>query len=362
MTRVAVLILSIILFTSCIEQFDFKNTEVKPALVVEGFISDVSYNESFLLPNDARYFGVKLKYTSIVTNKYDEVVYDATVRLISEDGFYWNYSPEYVDGTFQYLLKDRNFHVEIGKKYKIQIVLANGDTYESDFTGMEAAQPMGDISFEETEMTTTKYIMGELELVNVSGIDVFITIPETENPSNYRWDIMPSWMFIAPNASEASPYKTCYVTGLYYLRDFVLAKNTRGGYKQKIAFIETTGNERIGFELTLFVRQHIINDETFQFWSEIKDQTTAAGLFDSPPYNVGTNIKPKGHDGEVYGFFGVHQESSQRWWFTSNQLTYNVSFNVFCDPRPPPFDSNVCINCMAVSNGIPKNQKPSWWR
>jgi len=334
MTRVAVLFFLIILVTSCIEPFDFKNTEVKPALVVEGFISDISYNESLLLPNDGRYFGIKLKYTSIVTNKHDEIVYDATVRLISDDGFYWNYSPEYIDGSLQYLLKDDDFHVETGKKYKIQIILGNGDTYESDFEGMEMAQPMGDISFEETEMTTTKYIMGELELVTVSGIDVFINIPETEIASNYRWDIMPSWIFIAPNAGENSPFKTCYVKGAYYLRDFVLAKNSKGGYKQKLAFIETTGNERIAFELSLFIRQHIINDKTFQFWSEIKDQTTAAGLFDSPPYNVGTNIKPKGHSGEVYGYFGIHQESSKRWYFTPNELTYSVSFSVYCDPRP----------------------------
>jgi hypothetical protein len=362
MTKVTVFFLSLFIFISCIDQFNFKNSEVTPSLVVEGFISDISYNESLLLPNDGRYFSIKLKYTSIVKNIHDEIVYDAVVRLISDDGFYWNYTPEYVQGNFQYLLKDADFHVESGKKYKIQIILSNGDSYESDFQGIEEARPIGDISFEETVETKPKFILGEMQLVTVKGINVYIDIPKSDTPTNYRWDLLPSWIFVAPNASELSPYKTCWVTGQYYLRDFILANKTRGGYKEKLAFIETSSNERIAFELTLFVRQHVINDQTFQFWSEIKDQTTAPGLFDSPPYNVSTNIKPIGHDTKVYGFFGVHQESSRRWYFTPNELSYTVSFQVTCDPRPPPFDSNVCLNCMAVSNGDPINQKPNWWR
>ena len=362
MIKLVVFLFSVIVFTSCIEQYNFKNTEVKPVLVVEGFISDVSYNESLLLPNDGRYFGIKLKYTSIVTNKYDEVIEDATVRLISDDGFYWNYSPEYLSDGFQYLLKDDNFHAEQGKKYKLQVVLSNGENYESEFQAIEEVQAIGDISFEETEITTTKYISDELELVTIKGINIFVTIPETENPNNYRWDVLPSWVFIAPYASDASPVKTCWVTDKYYLRDFTLAKDSKGGYKQKIATIETSANERLGFEFTLFIRQQILNDETYLFWSEIKDQTNAAGLFDPPPYNVGTNMKAKGHEAEVYGFFGVTQESSKRWYFTRADLSYTVDFDIFCPSPAPPFDANYCLNCMAVSTGIPINTKPSWWR
>jgi len=362
MTKLVAFLFSLFIFTSCIEQYNFENTEVKPVLVVEGFISDISFNESLLLPYDGRFFGIKLKYTSIVTNKYDEVIEDATVRLISDDGFYWNYSPEYLSDGFQYLLKDPDFHTEQGKMYKIQIVLSNGETYESDYQAIEEVRPIGEISFEETEITTTKYISDELELVTIKGIDIFVTIPESENTYNYRWDVLPSWVFVAPYASEESPVKTCWVTDNYYLRDFTLAKESKGGYKQKIAFLETSANERIGFEFTLFIRQQVLNDETFMFWNEIKDQTNAAGLFDPPPYNVRTNMKAKGHDAEVYGFFGVRQESAKRWYFTRADLSYEVDFDIYCISPPPPFEANYCLNCMAVTAGTPTNTKPSWWR
>jgi hypothetical protein len=361
MTKAFFFVLSFFFVNSCIEPYNFDNTDVKPVLVVEGFISDISYNESKLLPYDARYFSIKLKYTSIVTNKYDEVIDDATVRLISDNGFYWNYTPTFFEGSFQYVLMDNDFHAEKGIQYKVQIILKNGDTYESDFQEITDARPMGDISYEETSITTTKFISGEVELVTIKGINVFLTIPELEIPTNYRFDVLPSWVFVAPYAPEESPVKTCWVTDKYYLRDFTLAKESTGGYKQKVAFIETSSNERIGFELTLFVRQQVLNEETYLFWNEIKDQSNAVGLFDPPPYNVRSNIKPKGHDAAAYGFFSVTRESAKRWYFSSSELSYNVDFDIYCPPSVP-FDANYCLNCMAVSLGIPTNTKPSWWR
>jgi hypothetical protein len=362
MKKALVFALSLLIITSCIEPYTFDNKDVKPVLVVEGFISDVSYNESLLLPNDGRFFGIKLKYTSIVTNKYDDVIEDATVRLISDDGFYWNYTPTFFEDSFQYLLIDNDFHAEEGKSYKIQIILSNGETYESEFQSLEEIKPMGDISFEETEQTTTKYIAGEIELVTIKGINVFISIPESEIPASYRWDVLPSWVFIAPNARENSPDKICWVSNKYYLRDFVLAKDTKGGFKQKLAFIETSANERLGVEFTLFVRQQVLNEESFLFWNEVKDQSSAVGLFDPPPFNVRSNIKPVGNDNEAYGFFSVTRESAKRWYFTRAELSYNIDYDIFCITPPPPYEANYCLNCRAISTGISINSKPSWWR
>lgn len=362
MTKNIILLIPLIFFTSCLDQFTFKSEEIKPVLVVEGFISNVSYNDSASLPNDPRYFSIKLRYTSIVSNVYDQVIYDASVRLISDDGFHWNYTPEFTNSGFVYSLKTNDFKAEMGKKYKLQIVLSNSETYETDFIGLVENKPMGELFYEETEVTTVKYTTGEPEIVQVRGINLNIRVPESDTPANYRWDFLPYWIFVAPSPGPTSPIKTCYVSDLYYLRDFILKQNTKGGFVQTLAFIETDYNERIFFEFSLFVRQQVLSDESFQFWSEIKDQSNTGGLFDSPPYNVRTNIKPKGHDGQVFGFFNVIQENSQRWYFTPRELSYQIDTEIACPTAPTPPDANVCINCLAVSNGIPINQKPSWWR
>lgn len=366
MTKKILFLFSLFLFTSCLDQFNFKSEVAKPVLVVEGFISNVSYNDSATLPNDPRYFSIKLKYTSIVSNVYDEIIYDASVRLISDQGLHWNYTPGYTSnasyGNFEYTLSNKNFKAEMGVKYKLQIILSNSETYETDFIGLVEPKPMGELFFEEAEVTTTKFVKGEAQIVKTRGVNLSIRIPESATAANYRWDFLPNWIFIAPMPPATSSVKTCYVSDYYYLRDFILKQNTKGGFVQPLVFIETDYNERIFEEFTLFVRQQVLSDDSFQFWSEIKDQSSTGGLFDSPPYNVKSNFKPKGHTAEVFGFFNVIQESSHRWYFQPRELSYQIDTQIFCPSPPPPPDANYCISCLNISNGIPVNQKPSWWR
>jgi hypothetical protein len=75
-----------IFFIGCIEPYEFTVKNNNPTLVVEGFISNVSFNESLNFPSDGRYFTVYLRYTSDVINKKDEVVKNAVVYLLNDWG------------------------------------------------------------------------------------------------------------------------------------------------------------------------------------------------------------------------------------------------------------------------------------
>lgn len=56
------LLLYSLLAGSCIEPFTFEVKNEEPPLVIESYISDVSYNESLQYPSDGRYFTTKLSF------------------------------------------------------------------------------------------------------------------------------------------------------------------------------------------------------------------------------------------------------------------------------------------------------------
>ena len=69
---------------SCVlmcKRYEFLIENEQPSLVVEGYISDKSYNETLQYPGDGRCFSVKISYTSDVINRrgplcWDSLAYD----------------------------------------------------------------------------------------------------------------------------------------------------------------------------------------------------------------------------------------------------------------------------------------------
>ena len=76
---------------SCIEPYTFVVPDNSPTLVVEGYISDKSFNDTRDYPSDGRYFSVRLTYTTDVTNVLPEPKTDAMVMLISDSDEEWAY-------------------------------------------------------------------------------------------------------------------------------------------------------------------------------------------------------------------------------------------------------------------------------
>lgn len=359
---IGLMIISGFILNSCVEPYDFVPKEAENYLVVEGFISNISFNTSATYPQDPRYFYIKLRYTNIVSNVRDSMITDASVQLVSDSGTKWIYQLAYLNEEWIYLLEDDQFFAEDQVGYKLMIELNNGELYETDFqTIPEASNPMGELSFTESNRNLLDYIAGELKLVSQNGVELNLSLPQTDNKVNYKWDFFPSYLYIAPNARDNSPYKVCWVTDNLYLREFQLLQRKGVSLNQNLAFILTSANERIMNELTILVRQQILDEESYKFWDEIKAQIETGSLFDPPPYNVRSNIKPIGHDKKAFGYFSVVREDFKRFYLTPADLSYQVEFIITCD-GPLPFDANVCINCMAVSNGHPSQDKPSWWR
>lgn len=369
MAPVKKIFLCIFIFSGCIEPYKFNIKNEGPTLVVEGYISNVSFNESLEYPSDGNFFTIELRQTGDVTNSSDKIVENASVRLESNKGEEWDYV-EISSKPGTYILPDKAFKAIPGQAYRLHISLPEkGKIYESDWEALPEIvdSPVGAVDFEEVEKQDYILIAGERVLGTVKGLNVNITVPEREPGKMvfYRWHFSPLWVFKAPIVSSSQPIYKCWATNENYLPGFVLQADVAGGYTKKLFFMESNGNERIYDRFSVLIRQHQMTENFYSFWKEMQEQVEAGGLSDIPPYNIQTNIKALSSEEKVSGYFGVVQEKAVRWYFNKDQLSYFVDDRLkeeceeYYDPRLGYAPH--CTNCLDYHNGIATNKEPAWW-
>jgi hypothetical protein len=367
--RISVLIIAVtLLFFGCVEPIDFPVDNEPRRLVVEGLISNVSFNDRLNQPADPFPFYVRLGWSSDVGNERDPVISNAEVTLFSTDGNFWEYG---WSETFQrYLLPYEDFKAVPDLGYFLEVILPSGERYISDTEYMIVSPEVGSIDFvPETKVDVIEIASGT-EIIEQRGIRAFtnVTPHDDGNTYNYRWDVVPSWIFEASLPPETSPVKRCWITNLYYFSKVNVGMDQAGGYPRDLFFLETDGNRRIEWQFSAWITQYSLSPEAYRFWEEISiQQQSGGGIFDPPPFELSTNIKNTTNENEkISGFFMVAYESSTRWYFDADDLPYDPDFGP--DPcRPPPGVPNIptpdCLDCRNYAGGASSitNMQPIWW-
>jgi hypothetical protein len=356
----------LLLSYGCVQIYEFNNKNNTPSLVIEGQISDKSYTDCLNYPADGRYFSVKLRWTSPVTNTKDPPAKGATVYLSDQNGNRWNYS-ESLTNPGEYFLYDRDFRAQQGIQYKLIVSVSDGREYESDWEQTPAFDPgpMGNIDFSEVQSQQYIYRGNEKILTNIRGINVSILLPEdpVDNPIYYKWDFTPTWVYRATLSRPSDPKYRCWISNPYYLSDYMMHKDNTGNYKQDLFYLPIDFNDRIYDRLSVLIRQYYMSENYFNYWQEIQEQGFRKGLFDPPPFNLQTNLHSNDPSQNVYGYFGVVVEQAKRWNISRTDLSYPVENTWMQDCNPglkviTEFDP--CINCFNSSE-FAKNSEPDWW-
>lgn len=357
------------LFTlGCIEPYHFIVKVNDPVLVVEGNISDKSFNETLTYPSEGRYFTVKLSLTGDVINHRPVLVSGAAVQLVSDQNEEWAYTesdPVLKRGV--YMLLDDNFKALRTVKYKLRISLPDERRYESSWEELPGvdAPLMGEIGHTETEVQVYEIELRKEVIKTRKGIVANISLPKNNlnTPLYYRWEFTPMWIFMAPLSSVVEPGHICWVTDENYLKDYVLQVDNAGGYLKDLFFLRTIRNERIYEDISVLISQQSMNEKQYSFWREMQEQTQGGVIFDAPPFNLQTNFVSLDGDEKVVGYFGVVGEQARRWYFNKEDLSYFVENTLWADcTKPFVAVAPSCFNCLAYSFGEAKNEKPSWWK
>jgi hypothetical protein len=316
-------------------------------------------------PSDGRYFSVKLSLTGDVTNTRPTPLTGATVELLTSEGEVFSYSPAEAGS---YKLLDDAFKAVRNVKYRLRIILADENVYESTWEEMPDAEipSMGEIGFKETEKQMFVMESGQWMVGTKKIISVIVDLPEnnTGKDIHYRWTYSPTWIYFAPLVPRSHPVAKCWATGGQYLVDYELQTDKVGGYKKDLFEMITVRNERIFEKFSALIIQHALTEPCFSFWKEMKEQNEGSSLTDTPPYNLKTNFTSVNEVRRVSGYFSVTNEQAKRWYFDRSQLSYYVDnplkADCLVDYGGPPAEE--CTDCTFYSFGKATTLKPVWWQ
>ena len=364
----SIIVLLAALLTGCIEPFVFDVEKKEPPLVIESYISNISYNETREYPSDGRFFTTKLRYGQAVSNR-GENVSGAQVLLISDEGDSWIYT-EIHNKPGVYMLFDPNFKAQNDVAYKLQITLTNDDQFESEWEKMTASNTgMSDVSITESIRYKSEFRdAGQNQvIVPVRGVNLEVELPE--NPSGekkyFKWEYEAAWIYLAGRLDSSSPYYRCYVRGNSYLSQYTIAEDVKGNYSQDLVFIDVDDNHRLAEGISILVKQLEISQSYYNFLKELEEQSISGGIFDAPPYNLKTNYRHLQNERPVFGYFSVVHEQARRIQFSGDDLSFQVdnSTREPCRSAIPPYPpGDPCDNCLNYNyGGDPSTVKPFWW-
>lgn len=358
------LCISLMLLSSCVETFTFDTSNEESFLVVEGYISDISYNESLLEPMNPKYFEVKLKMTNVVGNSVDTPVPQAQVELVDNFEEHWDFE-EATGGVYRLYFED--FEAEEDKSYKLSIRLANGEEYQSNMESLPQPLGEGKVIFEEDQIRDYRIIAGTRKITDLDGVSVKFELPNESNSSMVynRWDFVTTYGFIARlNDNPSDPNFRCWVSEDFFFDEFSIQKGESNGALHDLFFFDT-GSQVVHEGVSVLIRQQGLSEYNYQFWEDLDNQKKQAELFAPPPYNLITNIHPVGHDKEAFGYFGVIREKFYRWQFSHDMVSYPIiypeSLINSCNIPRPPRSCWDCTRVALVTRSTVTNARPTWW-
>lgn len=354
-----ILILGCCTIISCIETFSFNSESELDILVVDGFISNVSYSEL----EDKRYFDIRLVMTGEVKNTRDEQVSGAEIQISDDLSQYWDYS-EVEPGLYRLYFED--FKADPDRNYQLHIRLSNGEEYISEPAALPSDHVESELVWEETTQLEYRVVAGETKIREARGLLFKAKMPSLENKEKVynKWDFLTTYTYTAPLANENDPNKYCWANDQFFVSDVVIKEENVGNVFHDLFFLNVD-TRLVEDGMSILARQQSMTPKNFQFWEDLENQEKQADLFAPPPYNLISNIAPVGHDRQVLGYFGVVRESFKRWIFVEKDLSYKFlspgfSMEPECGFIPPP----ECFNCFEAPyppRAVVSNVQPKWW-
>jgi len=303
-------------FSSCIEEFNPELDNFNNLLVVDGGIT-----------NESGPYTVRLSISSNVNSNKKEKITNAKVIISTKGGV-----SEVLNETSPGIYKTKYDGIRgaVGKEYKITIFV-KGKKYESKYTELKDPIPIDDLVANIENQTLKE------DNIEVPGYQFYLSTGKANKTINYfLWFLDGTYKLETTYPIEfiyfgryykpryADTLKTCYVS--YKINNVFTGTTKDLAVKQidniPLSFIPAIDN-RLRIRYSLRVRQYMVNEESYQFWEKIEDQSSSNGsLHTKQPFQIKGNIKCVEDENEVVlGYFFVAGVSSKR-IFVDNPLQF----------------------------------------
>ncbi len=334
--QIILLISSIFLFTTCLDEIDLETPSDTPKLVVGGTITTHPGPYSIFLAESADFVSGPAGTPDIVSG--------ATVIIRDNQG-HEEILTEFLNG--EYRTANTGIQGVVGNTYQIEIQW-NGKTYMSQ---PETILPVVSAESLETEVRDIEELNEAGNFVNATKIDVKVNtfFPTSDNGSYLRWTSFGTYEYAEIGSQGNLNPDICYVTEDVDFDNVAVASSNEvnGDFLEKQLVLTRNVDYRFTDNYCFSVVQHSITEAAYEFWSAVQEEFERTGnIFETPPSKIRGNVYNVNDDREeVLGFFSASAVDTIKILINGPEAG-NPSPQ--CVPFPPGPPS--CFNCLSLSN------------
>ncbi|MGK0364293.1 MAG: hypothetical protein ACI85O_001350 [Saprospiraceae bacterium] len=323
-----ILLFSLIFISACTERFRPELTDFQNNLVVDGQITNASGP-----------YKVKLSLSSDLDIIQYIPLKNAAVKILEEGGESETLT-EIEPG--EYATAIDGIQGSAGKSYKLSIVTAEGDTYESDYQLLHAAPAIANVYAE----VKNKYFvednaesLGYQFYVDSEPVDDAATylLWLTEATFRYEASTLIDFTFsdgtVTPFPEPASLFNCWRTDSVSNVTTYNTADFTDTAVEGvPLHFIKST-DISLSKRYSPLVKQYSLSKEAYDFWTGIAAQLASdAALYTTQPYQIRGNVQNIAKSDEpVLGFFLVAGVTEKRVFVNPPPETDRFERNCFHD-------------------------------
>ena len=309
-----VLILTILVGQSCIEEFDASFDDFESAIVIEATVTDINEIQQVRL---TRTYEFEADGPSAETNANVSVNGGGVVYEFEE------VSP----GIYNSVLE---FAAQSGVAYQLQITTQDGRSYSSSEENLPAAIGLDRVY---ADRITTD--LGQ------EGVAIFVdSSDESENTRNFRYEYEETYKIIAPDWNnfelkstgiecgvdvipKTEQNQVCFATGIS--NDLILASTANLDENRVERFMVRfmdRNNYIISHRYSIKVRQYTQSNASAAFYNALDQFSSSESLFSEsqPGFLAGNVTSDLNQNEKVLGYFDVSSVSEERIFFNYDDL------------------------------------------
>ncbi len=275
MRSLAIILILPFLFAACTEKIELDlDQKEKPALVVEGFLTDSS---------DAPQW-IKLTETTGYYETEDPPVNDAEVTVHQGSSSY-SFQADASGDSSNYYRAPSGFVPQVGEEFRLEV-----DHKDSLYTARSKMRPVPSVDSVHLRLEPFQFISGEeVEDTTFQTVVHFDALPSSGD--HYLFDLYIDGELVTKSANDK----------------FVTSDEGWNGKVDIAVHSFQSSDVQIGD--TLMVQMRSISEECLEFYDIFSDQTELSGnpFAAAPPANIPTNMS-----GSALGFFQVSSVSTKK--------------------------------------------------
>lgn len=318
MNKVVLILLSLMLFASCIENYVPEEINSSDGtLVIYGSVTNLNSLQE-----------IEIRRSSNVYLEDSKSVTNASVIIEHESGAEFTADHE-KNGLYKCLV-DPNL-LKPGNAFRVRVYLNSEGEYCSDFSRMVDSAPMDTLK---SKIEIHKGYGNEPDIPGVQFSTDFLG--DHYEAEFYRWEILETWDYkvpylreyyynrgikrISPNNDLQTCYKSTPVNNVFTLS--LLQMQTKEFKDFPLHFVSNQSS-RVNGKYRLRVRQYGVSRKDYFFWKSIEQNSKErGGLYDTQPFTVIGNIcSVNDPDEKVLGNF-------EAVYGTQIEVEYNEGFDL----------------------------------